>query len=102
MKPFRLVYKEFPELLRGKMPGFTVEYKGTYSVFIDKDLNESERIETIKHELAHIALGHLEDKRFRSRESYLENLTEIEDAADMYADRMTDKELSELMMYQVS
>ena len=102
MKSFKLVYRAFTEFLKGKVPGFTAEGPdGKLTVMIDEDLTESETTHILRHELSHIVLGHFDDDRTKDKQSYLENLMEIENEANQYADRMTDKEFADLMQYAI-
>lgn len=102
MSHFKLVYREFPEALKGKIPGFTAKGRdGKLAIMIDEDLPEAEKNLVLRHELSHIALGHLDDDRTKNNHSYLANLAELEDEADQYADRMTDEEFTNLMKYAV-
>ena len=102
MSHFKLVYREFPEVLKGKIPGFTAKgHDGELTIMIDEDLTDAEKNLVLRHELSHIALGHLNDDRTKNDHSYLTNLTELENEADQYADRMTDEEFTNLMKYAV-
>ena len=98
---FKLVYQSFPDFIRGRVLGSTMIRNGRCVIIIERDLNEAERRHTLKHEFAHIVLGHFEDSRTDDSDCYLRNLPEIEDEADRYADQMTDAEFSDLMTYQV-
>jgi Predicted Zn peptidase len=99
MVPFRVIYLDMPDEIRGKMFGCTTYDQGRYFVFIDKDLDEQARRDALRHELSHIILGHLTDPRTTNDHVYLENFDSVEAEACEYAARMTDEELDQLMTY---
>ena len=102
MKPFRLVYVAFPspaDVLGGVAVNDTLS--GGYVIAINTIKPAEEQTRTLKHELAHIVLGHVLDERTETDKSYLENLDAVEAEADCYADQMTDDEFLELMTYQI-
>ena len=101
MVRFKLAYQPFPEFIRGRVRGSTMISNGRCMIIIDRDLDEAGRRRYLKHEFAHILLGHFDDPRAKDSSSYLWNLAEIEEEADRYADQMTDAEFSELMTYQI-
>lgn len=85
----KIIYKAFPEPLSGSVRGMTQLRGDLYIVLVDALLDDSERKETLKHELSHIVLGHfLDDQR---------SVEELEAEADSHAAVMTDDELIRLM-----
>lgn len=96
MQNFRLIYKPFPPEFHGQIGGVTGgKPGGRLTVLIDSTLSEAERKKTLKHELAHIALGHFLDTEQRE-------VMELEAEADAKADSMTDAELNSLMQWQIT
>ena len=86
---YKIIYKPFPEPLRGIVRALTSLQGNLYTILIDALLDDSERKEAIKHELSHIVLGHfLDDQR---------SVEELEAEADAHAAVMTDDELIRLM-----
>lgn len=86
---YRIIYKAFPEPLRGVVRGLTSLKGDLYTILIDALLSDPERKETVKHELSHIVLGHLlEDQR---------SVEDLEREADAYAAAMTEEELIQLI-----
>ena len=103
MNKFNLIYQPFPEEIQGLIPGFTGHREDDYTVFIDSTQTEEKQDLTLRHELSHLWLGHLdEDKRTETSQAYLDNIDEIEAEANNYADQMTDEELSYLMTFAQS
>ena len=100
MDPFKLVYEAFPAPADA-LGGVTMCKNGKYIIMINKIKPAEEQIRTIKHELSHILLGHFGDRRTKDDQTYLDNLAEIEEEADRYADQMTDEELAQLMTCQI-
>lgn len=97
MQKFKIMYRPFPTELHGKIGGVTGgKPGGVLVVMIDNTLPEAEQKKTLKHELSHIVLGHLEDDR-TDRKNYLKNVMELEAEADAKADSMTDEELNALL-----
>ena len=102
MQNFRLIYKPFPPEIHGQIGGITGgKPGGRLTVMIDSTLTEEEQKKTLKHELAHIALGHLEDDR-ANRANYLKNVMELEAEADAKAGSMTEAEFNSLMQWQIT
>lgn len=93
MSNFRIIYKTFPEPLKGSIVGLAGRKGNSYTVLIDESLGDSERKETLKHELSHILLGHLDDDKKPEEQ--------IEREADQYAAAMTDDEFEQLMKYAI-
>lgn len=93
MERFRVVYKAFPDALRGIVRGFTSFRGKMYVILIDACLSDSEREKTLKHELSHILLGHFIDER--------KSVEEMEREADRYANVMTDDEFNMLRGYAI-
>ena len=90
---YRIIYKAFPAALRGVVRGLTSLRGNLYTVLIDALLDDPERKETLKHELAHIVLGHLLDDQ--------RSVEDLEREADAYAAAMTEEELQQLIAMAV-
>ena len=71
-----LLYRGLPR----KIHGFIFKYKGRNVITINEYISKIRQKETILHELAHLELSHLENKK-RLMEFKIEN---IEDEADRY------------------
>lgn len=71
-----LLYKELPK----KVYGFIFKYKSRYIITINDNMSINKKKMTILHELAHLELSHLDNKK-RLLEFKIEN---IEDEADEY------------------
>ncbi len=96
MQSFKLDYRPFPPELHGKIRGITgVKPNGKTIVLIDSTLSETERKKTLKHELAHIVLGHFLDTEQR-------DVMELEAEAEAKADSMTEEELNGLLQWQIT
>lgn len=89
----RILYKCFPDALKGSVRGFTSTRGKSYIIMIDSDLGDPERKKTLKHELSHILLGHFEDQD--------RSVDELEREAIDHAEAMTDDELDQLLRYAV-
>lgn len=90
MTHFDLIFLQFPEVIQGEVFGAT-QYKGDhYTVTIDSSQSEEIQRQTLKHELSHIKLGHFESDM---------DIRAVEAEADLYADQMSDEELSYLMTF---
>lgn len=90
MQKFRIRYKPFPAELHGEICGMVGgKPGGMLTVLIDSTLSDEEQKRTLKHELAHIFLEHLnqEDRTYK----------DVEAEADAAAARMTDTELEALL-----
>lgn len=104
MDKFGVLYASFPEELRGKIRGGVIRHKGHILVCIDNTQTKSDQEYTLRHELAHIALNHLDtpfpgDGVVFDSGFYRSNSQEAE--ADKYAEHMTDANLSELLQNAV-
>ena len=93
MQHFRLVYTPFPEGATGKIHGAVKKYEKYCIILIDSNTPKEMQAKSLRHELAHIALGHLEDT---TRE-----LQEIEAEADSLAERMQESEFNALMQWEL-
>lgn len=71
-----LLYEELPK----KIYGFIFKYKNRYVITINNNMSINKKKMTILHELSHLELSHL-DNRKRLLEFKIEN---IEDEADKY------------------
>lgn len=96
----KLVYRDFPSPADVAFGGVTrYDPKSQRIVImINTVRSEDDQLRTLKHEIAHIMLGHLSDDRIKGEDlSYLDDHPEIEDEANQYADQMTDETLAELV-----
>lgn len=95
MKQFKLQYIPFVEEIRGYVRGIArMDVKrGRYYIYIDSTLPQDQQKWTLKHELAHIYLGHLDNPE--------RDVEEVEAEADAKADTMTDEELNELLKWAI-
>lgn len=99
MTHFDLIFLQFPEEIQGIIPGLT-QCKGDHcTVLIDNSQSEEIQRKTLRHELSHIRLGHFDEDRTESDQAYLRNIQSIEAEADLYADQMSEEELSYLMTF---
>lgn len=95
MQNFRLFYKPFPPEYHGIIKGATGgKPGGRLTILIDSLLSAAEQKKTLKHELAHIALGHFSDTEERG-------VTELEAEADAKAESMTEEELETLLKWAI-
>lgn len=108
MQNFRLIYEPFPdELSRSGVNGFTIQQGQKIVILIDSSVSSERQDFILKHELSHIVLDHLsETKPIDQIDSFGDSMfgdgwIEREKAADLYAERMTDQEFSDLMSYQI-
>ena len=83
-----LLYKELPK----KVYGFIFRYKGRNVITINNNISNKKKKMTILHELAHLELSHLDNKK-RLLEFKIED---IEDEADKYIEY-----IKEIMEYKV-
>lgn len=58
--------------LQGAGRGMTTKYNNGYLVLVDRGLSLDLTIETVKHELAHILLGHLDSDQLQVDEMELQ------------------------------
>lgn len=87
---FEVVFCRFPDTISGIIGGFTHFEKSIdkYFVFIDESRTGDEQVETLKHEMVHVFLKHLE-----------RNTTEEADEAEAIskADKITDDQLEYML-----
>lgn len=96
----KLVYKAFPSPADVVFGGITrYDPKSQcLMILINSVRSESDQLRALKHEIAHIMLGHLLDDRIHGDDlSYLDDHPEVEDEANRYADQMTDEYLAEVL-----
>lgn len=93
MGKYKVIYKAFPDALRGVVRGLTSFRGDLYIILIDACLSDSEREKTLKHELSHILLGHFIDDQ--------KSVEEMEREADQHADMMTENEFNMLRGYAI-
>ena len=108
MQHFKLIYQAFPEeLSQAGVNGFTVQKGKNLIILIDSSASSERQDFILKHELSHIVLDHLsKTKPIEQIDSFGDSMfgdgwIEREREADLYAERMTDQELSELLSYQI-
>lgn len=81
------LYVEFPQEIKGQVFSAVRFYNGQYQIFIDKDLSETDRILSLRHELGHIMLGHFQQVGM--------TMKEMEEEADEFAEHTSGLKLSE-------
>ena len=98
MQPFKLYYEPFPARARRICRGFLVYDcdKMKYYIMIDSGLEPEQKKATLKHELSHPALNHIEQQASGNRSE-----DDLEDEAAVYAEQMTEEEFSRLMAFQI-
>lgn len=90
---FRIIYRPFPNEIKGLIGGgVQKESNDCYLILIDSDLPEPEQDFTLRHELAHVALGHLET----GSGVFGRGWKQREKKADSIAEKMTVDELLSL------
>lgn len=94
MQRFYLEYRPFPPPIKGKCNGVTARTDGKYFILIDSSNPPEQQALTLRHELAHIALNHFEDRTH--------TIDHIEQEAKDYAARMTDAEFNDLMKWEIN
>ena len=115
MVKFKLVYAAFPDLeqFRKYLPGdkcfgFAIYDEHGYTILIDSSGTEEQRKSTLRHELAHLVLNHLEETKplFEINSSgddmFGPGWIEREHEADKLAEEMSEEEFTRLMMYAES
>lgn len=112
MQRFTLIYAIIPEMkpIKDKLPagrcwGFTAQTKHGCFIIIDGQAGNAAQNFTLRHELAHLALGHLSRTKPLSEicttgdDMFGEGWIDRENEADKYAAEMTDTEFANLMQY---
>ena len=90
---FRILYIPFPNEIKGLVgAGVEKESDDSYLILIDSDLSEQKQDFTLRHELAHVALGHLEN----GSGVFGRGWEQREKEADSTAEKMTVDELLSL------
>lgn len=105
MQKFNLLYWDFPKELHNHIGGWTIKQDERLTVLIDSLLPAEKQRFYLKHEIAHIALNHLNQAIPTGSEIvggswFISDLWEKE--ADTYAELMTDEELAYFMEYATS
>ncbi len=105
MQKFNLLYWDFPKELHNHIGGWTIKQDERLTVLIDSLLPAEKQRFYLKHEIAHIALNHLNQPIPTGSEIvggswFISDLWEKE--ADTYAELMTDEELAYFMEYASS
>ena len=88
MKPFKVIYRPFPAEC-GTVTGAISQRNNRVLILIDSNRDEQTQRRTLRHELGHLMLGHLDND--------VDPVDVLEREADAYADRLTDDELSALL-----
>ena len=107
MQHFHLEKKPFPAAIHGKIPGVIMESGGRYLIIIDSTNTEETQTAALRHELAHLALNHLEQTKPLYQIDSIDNSmfgegwTNREQAADRYAEAMTEEEFADLMAWEI-
>ena len=108
MQRFKLIYQAFPEeLSKSGVNGLTIQKGNDLIILIDNAASSERQDFMLRHELSHIVLDHLsKTKPIDQIDSFGDSMfgdrgIEREKEADLYAEKMTDQELSELMSYQI-
>ena len=107
MQRFKLERRPFPAELQGQIPGFTFQCGEQCIVIIDSTAPEETQEKTLRHELAHLVLNHLEQtKPIKEINSFGDDMfgdgwIDREREADRYAEQMTAAELAELMQWAI-
>lgn len=96
MKLIQILFCPFPEGAHNKLYGVTRLYNGQYQILIDNLQPEERQQRTLRHEYAHMMLGHLKSTE-PEPEYPSPEYDAREKAADDYADAMTEAEFSALL-----
>ncbi len=98
MVTVRIVYRSLPAPA-DVLKGLTIINPERTCILILINSGNSEETQhfALKHEVAHIMLGHLSDERIHDDLSYLDEFPEIEDDANRYAEQMTNEKLAEIL-----
>ncbi len=101
--PFKVFYEEFPAHLHGAVRGMILLRKGFAAIFIDSWLPKDQQERSLRHELAHLALGHLTAAPPADADpdaSYIKSDT-LEAEADRLAAEMSQEEYEYLMLWAI-
>lgn len=114
MEHFKLIYMPFTELseLKQCQPdrqcfGFLYNNGRRNFILIDSEATPEQQHFTLKHELAHLALGHLAATRPLAEictfgdDMFGEGWEDREHEADQFAEEMTEEEFTHLMQYAI-
>ena len=98
MQPFKLYYEPFPARARSICRGLVTysRERRCYVIIIDSQLDSEQKKASLKHELSHLALNHIEQRVLDNRPE-----DDLEDEAAVYAEQMTEEEFSRLMAFQI-
>ena len=103
MQKFKLFYCEFPASVHGNARAFVLQKDGYAAIFIDSKLTKEQQEKSLKHELAHLSLDHLNRPLPADADPdtfYIESET-YEAEADRYAAEMTGEEFEALMQWAI-
>ena len=94
MTQYKLKYIPFADTIHGIVKGMSCRPEGQdiFTIIIDSRLTESDQAHQLKHELAHLVLGHHEHPE--------RDLKQIEREAEAHAAAMTDEEFNNLRSYE--
>lgn len=114
MEKFKLVYRPMDELapFRQALPddmtfGFLYFDGQRYAIFIDSNGTPEQQARTLRHELAHLKLNHMDYTpplaaiSSTGDDMFGPGWIDREREADACADQMTDAEFAELMQYAI-
>lgn len=82
-------YRPFPAACGGTVHGLVSSSRGRITILIDSSQDEQTQRKALRHELAHVVLGHLEDTT--------RSTSQIEAEAEDLAARMTDEEMEKIL-----
>ena len=93
MTHFKLNYIPFPAELRGSVFGLISCAGRVPRIVIDSSQDTRTQEKALRHELAHLMLGHADNQEA--------DLRQLEAEADAAADRMTEEDLEALMQWAI-
>lgn len=93
MKHFKLEYMPFPEEARGFVFGLISCAGRVPRIIIDSSQDERTQRQALRHELAHLMLGHVDNLEA--------DLATLEAEADTAADNMTDADMEALLAWAI-
>lgn len=93
MKNFKLEYRPFPAEAQGVIFGFISSEGRVPRIMIDSTRDEQTQRKALRHEIAHLMLGHVDNLGAA--------LGELEAEADAAAANMTEAELEALLQWAI-
>jgi Zn-dependent peptidase ImmA (M78 family) len=91
MKNFKLEYRPFPAEAQGVIFGFISSAGRVPRIMIDSTRDEQTQRKALRHELAHLMLGHVDNLNA--------DLGELEAEADAAAANMTEEDIKALLQW---